>query len=36
MKIAATQAIIEHGWEWRDRLDSGASKAECKFDSERA
>jgi hypothetical protein len=36
MKIASIQAIIENGWEWRDRFDSGAAKAECKFDWERA
>ena len=28
MKIASIQVIIENGWEWRDRNDSGAAKAE--------
>jgi hypothetical protein len=36
MKIASIQGIIESGWEWRDRFDSGVAKAECKFDRERA
>jgi hypothetical protein len=36
MKIASIQVIIENGWDWRDRNDSGAAKAECKFDPERA
>jgi len=36
MKIAQSQAIIQNGWEWRDRKDSGDAEAECKFDPERA
>src|SRR5437016_2469164 len=36
MKIAQSQAIIQNGWEWRDRKDNGDAEAECKFDPERA
>ena len=32
MKIAQSQAIIQNGWEWRDRKDNGDAEAECKFD----
>jgi hypothetical protein len=36
MKIAQARAIIQDGWEWRGRIDSGDAEAECKFDPERA